>query len=652
MGDWYERVTGPDPAPFALLARPDAGGPDVELLEGRIRLTDTLAGLPLPADGPPGAHEVLALLPYRQLTERGFACVDDGEPIRALIVDRHRRLPLPEVLRRLPAEPVAWTEAGFDVDDERYGEMVASVIAEEIGSGAGSNFVIRRDFRASVEGGPVPAALALFARLLRAEAGAYWTFLVHCGDRTLVGATPERHVSLDAGRIAMTPISGTYRYQAGGAEVSGLLGFLADTKETDELYMVVDEELKMMARLCPDGGRVVGPFLREMAHLAHTEYRIEGEGPEDVRRILRETMFAPTVTGSPLENACRVIAAREPGGRGYYAGVAALIGRDDAGRHRMDSAILIRTADVDRAGGVRIGVGATLVRHSDPAAEAAETRAKVSGLLGAATPGAGAGVGQGGRGAARPGLAEDSRVRASLRARNSGLSDFWFAGPSRRELSRPALTGMPTLVVDAEDSFTAMLARQLRSLGLRVRVRPAERVDDDVLRESAFVVLGPGPGDPRDSGDPRIVWMRHLARRVFDSGRPFLAVCLSHQLVAGILGLPLARGQRPDQGRRRTVDLFGRDRRVGFYNTFAAYADADLLPGVTRRGAVLVSRDAGTGRVHALRGQGFTSLQFHPESLLTEDGPDILAESVEWAISRAAVRPGVPAAARNVEVTR
>ena len=43
--------------------------------------------------------------------------------------------------------------------------------------------------------------------------------------------------------------------------------------------MVLDEELKMMARICDDGGRVVGPRLKEMARLAHTEYFIEGRSP-------------------------------------------------------------------------------------------------------------------------------------------------------------------------------------------------------------------------------------------------------------------------------------------------------------------------------------------------------------------------------------
>ncbi len=76
---------------------------------------------------------------------------------------------------------------------------------------------------------------------------------------------------------------------------------------------------------------MLGPYLKEMSRLAHTEYFIEGRTTRDAREILRETLFAPTVTGSPLESASRVIHGYEPHGRGYYSGVAALIGRDTAG---------------------------------------------------------------------------------------------------------------------------------------------------------------------------------------------------------------------------------------------------------------------------------------------------------------------------------
>ena len=118
----------------------------------------------------------------------------------------------------------------------------------------------------------------------------------------------------------------------------------------------------MMAAVAEHGGQVVGPYLKRMAHLTHTEYLLAGRGSLDVREVLRATMFAPTVTGSPVENACRVIARHERRGRGSYAGVLALLGHDDEGRQTLDAPILIRTAEIAPAGRLRVPVGATLVR--------------------------------------------------------------------------------------------------------------------------------------------------------------------------------------------------------------------------------------------------------------------------------------------------
>ncbi|MEU0296536.1 chorismate-binding protein, partial [Streptomyces microflavus] len=379
------QVLAPDPPPFALLYRPESTGEGtLDVLVGDVRAYETLADIPLPS-GPHGEarHDALVLVPYRQIAERGFIGTEDGSPLLAMTVTGQETRTVAEVLRRIPDTPIGLTGGGFDIDDETYAETVRRVVTEEIGTGKGANFVIKRSYSADITDYGPGAALTFFRRLLERESGAYWTFVVHTGDRTFVGATPERHVSLTAGLAVMNPISGTYRYAASGPTLPAMMEFLADRKEIDELYMVVDEELKMMSRICPEGGRVIGPFLKEMARLAHTEYFIEGHSDRDPRDILRETMFAPTVTGSPLESACRVINQYEPEGRGYYSGVVALLGRDHDGGHALDSSILIRTADIDAGGRLRIGVGATLVRHSDPMSEAAETRAKAAGLLAA-----------------------------------------------------------------------------------------------------------------------------------------------------------------------------------------------------------------------------------------------------------------------------
>ncbi|MFD0414472.1 anthranilate synthase family protein [Streptomyces sp. NPDC127108] len=612
-----------DDRPFALLRRrtPGRDHDTVEVLLGPVTTCERLADLP----------EGLALIPFRQIRERGFEVTDDGTPLSVLTPEETYEVPLAEALAALPDHAVRVTEGAFDVSDEAYARTVGRVLREEIGGGEGANFVIRRTYEGEIPGFGRSDALALFRRLLVGERGAYWTFVVHTGGRdgrTLVGASPEVHVRMSGGTVVMNPISGTYRYPPEGPTADDLLRFLADGKEAEELSMVVDEELKMMCTVGDRGGVVVGPRLKEMAHLAHTEYELRGRSSLDVREVLRETMFAATVTGSPVQNACRVIRRHEAGGRGYYAGALALIGRDAGGAQTLDSPILIRTADIDARGRLRVPVGATLVRGSDPAGEVAETHAKAAGVLAAL----GVRPGRPRHESARPALAEDSRVRAALDGRRAGLAPFWLR---MRERSAE-LTGH-ALVVDGEDTFTAMLAHVLRSSGLRVSVR---RYDEPGLADAALthagpVVLGPGPGDPADSGDPKMRFLRALTAELIRGHRhPLLGVCLGHELIAAELGLEIVRKEVPYQGAQTTIDLFGRAETVGFYNSFVARCDEEAALELAAHG-IEVSRDRASGEVHALRGSrraggapgpAVAGVQFHPESVLTLRGERIVRE--------------------------
>ncbi|MDM4719750.1 anthranilate synthase family protein [Micromonospora sp. WMMA1363] len=608
-------TAGVDPGPFALVRRADAD--HLDLFTGSVATVSRLADIPLP-DAVSGPC-TLALVPYRQVVERGFTCVDDAVPLECLRVDRRERVGLAATLGVLPDAPVETTGADFDVSDDEYATTVGRVLAEEIGRGEGANFVIHRTLHATVQGPPLRAALAALRSLLLRERGAYWTFVVHTGSRTLVGASPERHVSVDDGLVMMNPISGTFRHTGTLADRAALLRFLVDPKEVEELYMVLDEELKMMAAVAERGGQVVGPYLKEMSHLAHTEYLLAGHGAKDVREVLRETMFAPTVTGSPMENACRVIARHERTGRRYYAGVLALLGRDAAGRQTLDAPILIRTAELSPTGELRVPVGATLVRHSSPEGEVAETHAKAAGVLAA--------LGLGPQAPApTPGalnrLTDDPEVRAALAARNRPLARFWLDQRPADAPGRPGLVGRHVLIVDGEDTFTGMLAHQLRALGLATDLRPWHTPGS--LDGYDLVVVGPGPGDPTAVAEPKMVTMRGLLAGQLAVGRPTLAVCLGHQLLCGLLGLPVHRRDTPYQGLQREVSLFGARRRVGFYSTFAARADADRLD--TPYGPVELARDDVDGTVHALRGPGVAGVQFHPESVLSADGVDVLAE--------------------------
>lgn len=644
-----EALAAPEPPPFAILRRNI--GPGIELLIGELVDVPRLADIPLPEPRPgePGPR-VLALVPHRQVAERGFVCHDDGAPLRCLVVTEYAVIDLETLNRVFPALGVTIHDGEFDIDDEAYAAIVKRVVADEIGKGEGANFVIRRDYTARIgfDTNPRPqnvttaqVAVELFTRLCRHEQGAYWTFAVHAGDITLVGATPERHVTMPGdGTVLMNPISGTYRYPPEGPTIDDLLRFLDDPKETEELYMVVDEELKMMSTICPDGGQVLGPYLKPMRHLAHTEYVLAGRGDADPRTVLRETMFAATVTGSPVENACRVITRYEATGRGYYGAALALFGENEAGQRTLDSPIVLRAAQLEPGGMVRVRVGATLVRHSDPWAEVAETHAKAAGILTAL------GVRPKQERADTPtptqvspevvaGWANDPRVTRALAARNEHLAAFWLQPrPAAHEPERGPFTGHRALIIDAEDAWTQMLAHLLRRLGLEVTVQRWNTVepaaDEAVHRAYHLMVGGPGPGDPRDLTDPRMARLRALIAARLAAGAPLLAVCLSHQILADLLGFPLVAREQPYQGTQREIELFGRRARVGFYNTFTAMASgmsgravADQL--VNGR-SVQVAADPVTGEVYAVRGRGFAGVQFHLESVLSPDGVELTTE--------------------------
>ena len=261
----------------------------VTLVGGALSTVDRLADVPLESGAPESGRRFdrLLAIPFRQVAERGFEAHDDGAPLAVVDIEQEDEVPLAALLAALPDVPVEFEDrGGFETSDEDYAAVVDRIIRDEIGNGEGANLVVGRHYRARLRDWDADRALTVFRRLLEQERGAYWTFCFFTGDRFLVGASPERHVSVTGGPdladVRMNPISGTFRLggSLGGLEPAErkarLLDFLADEKEIYELFMVVDEELKMMCDICHEGGQVLGPFLKPMTHLVHTEYLLAG----------------------------------------------------------------------------------------------------------------------------------------------------------------------------------------------------------------------------------------------------------------------------------------------------------------------------------------------------------------------------------------
>lgn len=564
-------------------------------------------------------YEMILAIPFRQALwgSRPMSSAERTarKHMSAIRVRNHKEIPIKEFLREGATSGIELLDGHFDQDDDEFAQRVRAVVEGEIRAGHGSNFVLHRTYQGRVATRDVDTEMSIFRSLLEAESGAYWTFLVHFPDHSLIGASPELHLRRgNDGVTTMNPISGTYRYPPGGPDERSLRAFLQDPKERNELYMVVDEELKIMSDLCDEQPWVSGPQLRFMSNLAHTEYYIHGHSSLPWSSAIQRSLVAPTILGSPLESAFRMAARNDRSARNYLGGVLAHV--SDRMEEGFDSAILIRTACIEESGEVSIPVGSTIVRDSEPTHEASETIAKASGVLAAFSH--------------QNGIALDLLAREFLEQRADEIAQFWkrTAGTSPDSLIR---TKLNAVVVDHEDRFTGMLAAHLKSLGLQVSVlkgRPTEAQ----LGDADLLVLGPGPGDPNDESDARITAARELARWAITTRKvPTLAVCLSHQLVCRELGFTVRRLPQPNQGSQREIDLFGERVRVGFYNSFSAYAGGDSVRNLE------VATDNTTGEVYAIRVDGLIGLQFHPESLLSIDGADVLRKSVVTLLSPSAV---------------
>jgi 2-amino-4-deoxychorismate synthase len=583
-------------------------------VEGAIREVDTLALLPQRSGAFPLAS--VSLVPYCQIRERGFEARTGGEKVLTLVVDNVIDLSVQEILAT-PDVPISIpAELTFNMSDEQFTAAVRAVIDDEIKRGEGSNFLISRKCAGQIGDFVPEMADTILKRLIQNETGAYCTFCFHDGERYYIGASPERHLSYFGNTVMMNPICGTLP-KTELKNRQDLIEFLLDSKEIHELFQVVDEELKMMAKICRFGGNVEGPYIKEMRTLVHTEYLLRGESDLAPLGALELSMFAPTMIGSPLENAARVICKYETEPRRYYSGALVFLGQDDHGRDFLDSSITIRTMELDGQGRFVIQSGASIVRDSVPEKECAEIKAKARGLLAAMSQNKTTSP-------IIPGLM-DQEVERVLNDRNQNLSRFWKDKQSLPPASA-RLLGTKVVIVDNEDEFTYMLQHMLEHLGLATSV--VQGMDQSLgIDPEALVLIGPGPGDPNNSADARIRNVHRLTRQLLADRRKFLAVCLGHQVLSALLGFKVVAVDPPLQGVQERIDLFGKSEIVGFYNTFFALDDGDRVPD-----GLSVSANP-DGRIYALKSDRFVSFQFHLESILTQNGTEILQDAL-WGLLR------------------
>jgi anthranilate synthase/aminodeoxychorismate synthase-like glutamine amidotransferase len=174
------------------------------------------------------------------------------------------------------------------------------------------------------------------------------------------------------------------------------------------------------------------------------------------------------------------------------------------------------------------------------------------------------------------------------------------------------------LLIDNYDSFTYNLAHLFEELGAEVTVVRNDAIDPAAAErlDPTHLVISPGPGRPADTGVSREL-IRQLGPRV-----PTLGVCLGHQAIVEVYGGSVGQAKRLMHGKTSPVEHDGRGVFAGLpspleggrYHSLAATSVPDVLE---------VCATTEDGEVMAVRHRELpvVGIQFHPESVLTPEGP-------------------------------
>jgi para-aminobenzoate synthetase component II len=178
------------------------------------------------------------------------------------------------------------------------------------------------------------------------------------------------------------------------------------------------------------------------------------------------------------------------------------------------------------------------------------------------------------------------------------------------------------LVLDNYDSFVFNVARYFEELGARTVVRRNDALSaEDVAASGAkALVLSPGPCTPREAG----ISLELVAR--FSGKLPILGICLGHQCVGEAFGGRTVRARTPMHGRSSAIHHDGSGLFHGLPSPVEAGRYHSLIVELPEDTPLSVTARSPDGEVMAVehRAHPTYGIQFHPESVLTPRGPDII----------------------------
>lgn len=180
------------------------------------------------------------------------------------------------------------------------------------------------------------------------------------------------------------------------------------------------------------------------------------------------------------------------------------------------------------------------------------------------------------------------------------------------------------LILDNRDSFVHNIARYVKELGECCHVWPSDDISIDQIRKvaPAGLIVSPGPCTPSEAG------ISTEAIRVFAGEFPILGVCLGHQCIGEVFGGTVARSKTPLYGQSSFIshdrsELFehlSQPLEVGLYHSLIVDETPNLLE------QVQITARSPSGEIMAIQHKSFPiyGVQFHPESILTPQGYEII----------------------------
>ena len=191
------------------------------------------------------------------------------------------------------------------------------------------------------------------------------------------------------------------------------------------------------------------------------------------------------------------------------------------------------------------------------------------------------------------------------------------------------MSGARVFMIDNYDSFTYNLVQALAAAGAEVAVARNDRatVDEIAAWKPTHLVVSPGPGVPAQAGISRAA-IEHFGARL-----PVLGVCLGHQCIAEVYGGLVRRGAAPVHGKTAAIEHDGKSLYAGLPQPFTATRYHSLVVDDELPHELELSAWTGDGVVMGIRHRTLAveGVQFHPESVLTPDGPALLASFLKMS---------------------